>query len=514
MQLFRCILPRQTSTSIPGNPNETQLRALLDAKCISGADFKKLTKGELRRYADVFLTVVQNMDFACSLPHETRSEVDGRWIQSVYQDKLRQQGMVILREADRESPLMVRNLPLTCLYDQLYKTLGARMETDWTDEQTLDEIDALSCAVRHTLAAKCHRNKEAATAAIFTGAVDFAKDQKVYRRVGDKLGLPLQQCPNLGARLCVEQLVRDAASDEYGVDPDNPLLLYMYDAEKNYASGFTRAWDAAMQLIDRLRQNGLASLTVKDIETLHAACVKDVLSTQGARIESAMGCMGVAYGIEGRRGLSAPGKVERQRCYDDLNEAARRAIDRLRLPQVKDDLFFLLDLQSKKEHGGVAMMRRKLFRKKEDNIALVRELGGARIQELLEALAGIDRHVAEHWLPDADKKNAEQLAIVDYEQSMERLHPFPDANGRILEIIMTNVLLAVLGHDAYFPQDPYRFDGYSRTEVRDTELQAGQAAFRTARNGVERKPPSLLAMREAVMEEILPRKTHATPHVT
>jgi hypothetical protein len=73
------------------------------------------------------------------------------------------------------------------------------------------------------------------------------------------------------------------------------------------------------------------------------------------------------------------------------------------------------------------------------------------------------------------------VAVVSLCQCLERLHPFEDANGRVFEFLLPNVLLLTLGHEAYAPCDPYLFDGAAIAEVEE-EICQGQAEVRKIRD--------------------------------
>jgi hypothetical protein len=227
-------------------------------------------------------------------------------------------------------------------------------------------------------------------------------------------------------------------------------------------------------------------------------------------IDSRMGAKKVCYGLSEARGLTAAGKAERERFYADLNRAAAAIIKDRKLPEpAKPDLIDTVEFTYKNGIEGVGMFRELPYSGKAQNIALVRGLAQGYIDAFVTAIDEIGRQTSTEGLPEAERRKSEQLAVTRFLQSMERLHPFQDANGRIFEIVLPVVLLVALGQDACFPLDPYRFDGASCQEARESELQAGQDAFRACRDGGPLALPVSVSPGECILEEAPLPKAHA-----
>lgn len=463
----------KSNTKTEADPLEI-LSNMRQQKCILQYDFNRLVYGDLQKYAPAVAEAVRSVSFIKGLPEVVDSYSDDE-LRLGYQQGLARIGNEVSKEVFDHSPFRTANLLPACLYDLFYKALCKTGPVRWDDEQTQRIITDLAKMVRFALGKNnaVHKGMQDSTE-LPTGGQHFHVIQHAYGVLGTQLNIPLEKYPHLGLRFCIEKNVIDAAQVEFGFDPTNPLLIFMFDKEKNYAEGMAQGWLAALRLVERLKSEGLGSLTVKDIEDLHKACAADVESTLGYGVSSEMGASSVTYAVTETHGLTKQGRKERKAFYDRMNKDSTILTQQSdKQFRGKDNQLFTLGIVS---GSGVYMCRNSLFKKQEDNTAHVRQLAGNLIERFCIML-----EQAAHEGDDATRKEGEALAIIALCQSMERLHPFEDANGRVFEFLLPNALLLALGQEAYAPCDPYLFDGASLYEVSE-ELRQGQAEVKKMRD--------------------------------
>lgn len=490
------------------------------AKHISPGDKGRLVRGDLKAYLPVVIEVFKAMEFTRDLPEMSSDDRNNRVLREAYRKnspaaarapQIQRTGVkdVRSRSAPRQlhrshrmyhlplaevvreeqpdssapwkprSPLNGKNLFLTFFYSRFYQALCRSGDVDFNDETTQQEITEVSRIVRHALQACKDDSYFPGSAGKDIPVHDLGMVLACFGKFARAAGISPEKIINAAPRFFIEKQVLDAMREEFGFEPDNPLLVFMYDTEENYAKGLAQGWLHASSLISRLHRESVAALGVKDIETLHRTCTSSVKHSDGRPIDSTMGNVGVRYALFQRRGLTDAGIDEWRRLYGKLNAACDKVIEDRALPGTSRKLLTLTEYKRPWKQGGdwVEMRRNTLYSNDAEGKgrAVVRALAAKLIDDFRDDI----RRACEHEKADGTPATTEKIgAVIGLCQSLERLHPYPDSNGRVFEFLLPNVLLVALGLGPYAPVEPYRFDGAARDDMQD-EIMHGRREAET-----------------------------------
>jgi hypothetical protein len=391
----------------------------------------------------------------------------------------------LLLPENAASPLSVKNLYLTRFYDLLYRETGARMQIDWSDPQTRENLTAVSRLLRHALV---HREAMTRQGGVnpghhLTGSQDLQVVWGAAAKLAERLHIPHDKRPAFFLNFFIEANVCEAMAGELDADLNNPLLVFAFDAESHYAEGMANGWLHGLRLAERLESG--TPLQVADIEALHAAATKGVaLNSTAGRND--MGGAAVSFAMTAAHGLSRAGLKEWRADCARLNRYGDEVIAELKLPPKSGELLTLSEPARQEEEGAwVRMFRNRIYppHMEAAQKAVVRGVAEKVLRDYREAIEAANARAGE---PGFDLAQAKMLAIAGLNQSMERLHAHSDGNGRIYEFLLPNILLLSEGLDAYAPGRPYKCDAGSRLELLE-EMQAGQERVRRMRDAALEK---------------------------
>lgn len=299
---------------------------------------------------------------------------------------------------------------------------------------------------------------------------NFVKMHRTYTKFAEKIGVSPFYCPfKLGMQFSIEACLLESIEKEFGwALKKNPLLLFMFDIEKNYAAGMKNGWSHVLMLLKQWKESkkDSSALTVDDIINLHAACTRQVAcTTDGKLIKKGLGSEAVCYTL--RRALTDTGAKEWAAFYDKINEKGLKdgiKIWKYSITETKEKKIrsFSMERDTWDENDPHNVEKNKKFS------YILSSVVDSLIKDYKKAI-----YLASFIRDKAQRETAQRLAVITLCQSLERAHPFEDANGRVFEFLLPNLLLLSLGLSAYAPIEPYHFDGASRQELLQ-ELLAGQ----------------------------------------
>lgn len=598
---------RYNSAALAHAPEQDRFKTLEDIKrYVSLADYDRFLNGDLKKYIGV-LDVFKNLAFTRNLPsYDAKASV---WrIAGAYLGEPSLQDSAIIAQLspairNQVHPLHIRNFFLTFFYSHMHGQLAQLGDIDWTDARTLEELAEVSRILRGAF-----HEREAGERAgganpdhmqALQGDHDLGKFQNAFKAFGEKIGIPLAACPNLGALFMVEGRVFEAIG-ALGIDTRSPLLAFTFDAEKNYATGFANGVTEALSLTDRLHREGIGSLCIKDIKALHKACTDNTLATRGETIENTMGKTPVTYSLCKLRGLTDDGVGEWEADFGELNLRFDHAVKESGFEQANAQTAMqawktiytsaskICDERIAQEYSSqskewaewvkyrarfyghcnqackailgaygtdcllrltkepafspstgpsVTMTRRSLLLLAGDmmdvdriaqfaaslvdsfhtrkampagpsvadparriaeklaidfsqaianaNEAMVESICQGLVNEFIEAVKEARDETNGGALGTrssqaTDREERESMAINCLCQKLERLHPFPDSNGRVFALLLPNSLRLTLGHEVCMPVEPFHYDGASRDELRE-EVKEGQRRVKSLR---------------------------------
>lgn len=251
-------------------------------------------------------------------------------------------------------------------------------------------------------------------------------------------------------RFCLDPKKIDAIERHVSNAVHNKLLQFTFEGEAGYLSGLLKGWDVSMRNLN-------APLNARLLTALHQTCCGHYGVDTTKRFPG-------GFGLTLGDNMTRAGRVELLAFVRQLRETFPGYA-------VVESREAFVSFQRRVEKAAPGEQIPPPPEPTGDNAVLMHAALSHR-RLLLQA----DVFLEQHQVAMSRAENSEQRLelIVDVCQKLERLHPFPDGNCRVICNVLLNHLLVRNGMPLTLLNDPNVLDGWSRQEVIQ-EVKAGWA---------------------------------------